>query len=96
MATFTVTCPGCQGRLVIDAQLEAVVAHHPPPRARSGMDLGDALSALKGQAAKRDEMFREQVKAQQSKSQVLARKFEEGLKKAKDDPDRPVNPMDLD
>lgn len=96
MATFTVTCPGCQGRLVIDAALEAVVAHQPPPRVRSGMDLGDALSALKGQAAKRDEAFKEQVKAQRSKSQVLARKFEEGLKKAKDDPERPVNPMDLD
>lgn len=96
MATFSVTCPGCQGRLVIDGALEAVVSHEPPPRVRSGMGLGDALSALKGQAAKRDEMFKEQVKAQQSKSQVLARKFAEGLKKAKDDPDRPVNPMDLD
>jgi len=96
MATFTVTCPGCQGRLTIDAALEAIVAHEPPPRVRSGMDLGDALSSLKGQASRREERFKEQVKAEESKAQVLDRKFREGLKKAKDDPGRPTNPLDLD
>jgi hypothetical protein len=96
MTTFTVTCPGCQGRLTIDPGLQAIVAHEPPPRVRSGMDLGDALSSLRGQADRRHERFKEQVKAEEQKSQVLDRKFKEGLKKAKDDPDRPVNPLDLD
>jgi hypothetical protein len=96
MTTFTVTCPGCQGRLTIDAGLQAIVAHEPPPRIRSDMDLGDALSSLRGAAVRREERFKEQVKAEGSKSQVLDRKFKEGLKKAKDDPDPPVNPLDLD
>jgi hypothetical protein len=96
MPTFTVTCPGCQGRLTIDGELQAIIAHEPPPRVRSGMDLGDALSSLRGQADRRHERFKEQVKAEEQKSQVLDRKFKEGLKKAKDDPDRPVNPLDLD
>lgn len=96
MATFTVTCPCCSGRLTIDSALEAVIAHEPPPRPRSGLGLGEALSSLKGAAAKREERFKEQIKAEQSKPKVLERKFQEGLKKAKDSPDPPLNPMDMD
>jgi len=32
MATFTVTCPCCDGRLTIDPALEAVIAHEPAPK----------------------------------------------------------------
>lgn len=96
MATFKVTCPCCNGRLTIDPALEAVIAHEAPPRPRSGLGLDDALSSLKGAAARRAELFKEQVKAQERKPQVLDRKFQEGLKKAKDSPDPPVNPMELD
>jgi hypothetical protein len=96
MATFIVTCPCCNGRLTIDPGLEAVVAHEAPPRARSGLGLDEALSSLKGAAARRDQLFKEQIKAEQKKPQVLQKKFEEGLKKAKDSPDPPLNPMDMD
>ena len=40
--------------------------------------------------------FKEQLKAEQSKGKVLDRKFQEGLKKAKDLPGKPINPMELD
>ena len=96
MATFTVTCPCCNGRLTIDSALEAVIAHEAPPRPRSGLGLDEALGSLKGLATKREERFKEQIKAEQSKGKVLDRKFQEGLKKAKDSPDPPINPMDLD
>jgi len=96
MATFIVTCPCCKGRLTIDAALEAVVAHEDPPRQRSGLGLDDALASLKGARARREELFKDQMKAEQKKPQVLQRKFEEGLKKAKDSPDPPLNPMDRD
>lgn len=96
MATFAVTCPCCNGRLTIDSALEAVIAHEAPPRPRSGLGLDEALGSLKGLAAKREERFKEQIKAEQSKGKVLDRKFQEGLKKAKDSPDPPINPMDLD
>lgn len=96
MATFIVMCPCCNGRLTIDPALEAVVAHEAAPRARSGLGLDEALSSLKGAAARRDQLFKEQIKAEQKKPQVLQKKFEEGLKKAKDSPDPPLNPMDMD
>ena len=92
MATFTLTCPCCSGRLTIDPKLEAVVAHEPPPRARSGLGLGDAITSLQGEAAKREERFKEQMKAEQNKSKVL----QQALKKATDDPSKPLNPMDMD
>jgi hypothetical protein len=96
MASFVVTCPCCNAKLTVDPALEAVVAHEAPPRPRSGLGLDDALSSLKGAAARRAELFQEQLRAEQKKPQVLDRKFQEGLKKAKDSPDPPINPMDLD
>jgi hypothetical protein len=96
MATFTITCPCCSGKLTIDPELEAVVSHEPPPRSRSGLGLGEAISSLQGEAAKREERFREQMKAEQNKSKVLDAKLQQALKKAKDDPSKPINPMDMD
>jgi hypothetical protein len=96
MPTFVVTCPCCQGRLTIDAQLEAVIAHEGPPRPRSGIGLDDALGSLKGAAARREERFKDQLKAEASKRDVLDRKFQEGMKKAKDMPDPPPRPIDVD
>ena len=96
MASFVVTCPCCSGRLTIDPALEAVIAHEAPPRQRSGLDLGGALASLKGEASRREERFNEQMKAEATRSRVLDRMFQEGLKKAKDDPDPPLNPMERD
>ena len=96
VATFIVSCPCCGGRLTVDPELQAVIAHEAPPRPRSGVDLGGAIDSLKGQASRREERFQEQMKAEKSRSRVLDRMFQEGLKRAKDDPDPPVNPMDRD
>jgi hypothetical protein len=86
MASFVVTCPCCAGRLTIDPEVQAVIAHEAPPRQRSGLDLGGAL----------DSRFKDQMKAEATRSRVLDRMFQEGLKKAKDDPDPPLNPMERD
>lgn len=93
---FTVTCPCCQGRLTIDPELKAVIAHEDPPRKRTMADLGTAFGALGARAAEREERFREQMQAEAQKSKLLDRKFQEGLKKAKDSPDPPRRPFDLD
>ena len=58
MATFILTCPCCNGRLTIDPEVEAVIAHEAPPRQRSGLGLDEALSSLGGQAAKLDQLFK--------------------------------------
>ena len=95
--TVKVTCPHCQSKLTVDPALEAVIAHDPPPPKRAAGDLGAAFKALEGASAKREEAFKESVKSEQTKGQVLDRKFQEGLKKAKDAPGPPPRrPIDLD
>jgi len=95
--TVKVTCPHCQAKLTVDPTLEAVIAHDPPPPTRTASDLGDAFKTLQGASAKREEAFKESLKSEQTKGRVLDRKFQEGLKKAKDSPEPPPRrPIDFD
>lgn len=91
-----VTCPNCRAKLTVDPALAAVIAHDPPPRTGAARDLGAAFQALQGASTKREEAFKEGIKAEQTKGKVLDRKFQEGLKKAKDAPGPPLRPIDLD
>lgn len=95
-ATFDVTCPGCQARLTVDPEVKAVLQHTPAPRSGPLASLDKALEAIKGEQAKRDARFREATEAEKSKDQLLTRKFEAGLKRAKDTPEPPRRPFDFD
>ena len=94
--SFTIPCPCCEARLTIDPELGAVIAHEEPPRKRSIADLDKALGSLGARAAEREARFREQMQAEAQKGKVLDRKFQEGLKKAKDSPDPPRRPFDFE
>jgi hypothetical protein len=94
--TVVVTCPCCQAKLTVDPELAAVIAHEAPPRARSTSDLGAAFEALRTKSSEREQRFREQMQAESQKGKVLDRKFQEGLKRAKDSPDPPPRPFDYD
>jgi hypothetical protein len=94
--SFIVTCPCCEGKLTIDPELRAVIAHEDPPRKRTMADLGAAIGALDARAAEREARFRQELESQGQKGKVLDRKFQEGLKKAKDSPDPPRRPFDHD
>jgi hypothetical protein len=95
--SFDVRCPGCQGTLTIDPELRAVIAHAPPPRTGPAASLDKAMEGLRGQQAAREARFRQAAESEKTKDQVLARKFEAGLKRAKDDPAPPgPRPIDLD
>jgi hypothetical protein len=93
---FVVACPCCQAKLTVDPEVRAVIAHEAPPPRRTVDDLGGALSALRSKATEREERFRQQMEAESQKGKVLDRKFQEGLKKAKDSPDPPKRPFDYD
>ena len=94
--SFTILCPCCQGRLTIDPELQAVIAHEPAPPQRAAKDLGAALDSLRSKSAEREERFRQQMQAEAQKGKVLDRKFQESLKKAKDSPDPPRRPFDFE
>jgi hypothetical protein len=91
-----VACPCCHATLTIDRELGEVLAHEPPPRTGAARDLGSAFDALRSKSAEREERFRKQLSAEAQKGKVLDRKFQEGLKRAKDSPDPPPRPFDFD
>src|SRR5499425_129663 len=95
-SSFTVECPCCKAKLTLDAELRAIIAHEPPPPTRSVDRLGAAFHKLRARSAEREERFREQLRAEGQKGKLLDRKFQEGLKKAKDDPSPPKRPFDHD
>jgi hypothetical protein len=96
LVNFDVTCPSCRATLTIDPEVRAVLHHAPPPRSGPASSLDQAMEALRTQQARREAAFREAAAAEKTKDQVLSRKFEDGLKRAKDDPSRPTRPIDFD
>jgi hypothetical protein len=91
-----VTCPCCSAKLKVDPTLEEVIAHEAPPRVAPDVNLNDADSILMKQEAAREEKFRQSWEAEKKKEDVLSRKFEEALKKAKEGPaEKPVRDFDL-
>ena len=94
--TFETDCPCCRAKLTIDRGLGVVLSHVAPMRPPT-VDLDDTARLLREQAASVEAKFRASVEAEKSKEDVLARKFAEGLKKAKDGPiEKPIRDFDLD
>lgn len=95
--TFDVDCPCCHAKLTVDRDLGVVLSHVPPPKPPSSVDLDDTARLLREQADSVEAKFRASVEAERTKEDVLARKFAEGLKKAKDAPvEKPLRDFDLD
>jgi hypothetical protein len=95
---FEVECPCCQAVLKIDPETKAVIAHAVPEKPPAIEDLAAAVAKLKGEAGRRDEVFRKQFEAEKSHGRVLEKKFDELLKQAKEHPDLtpPRRDIDLD
>lgn len=95
--TFELSCPCCSAKLIVDRELGVVLSHVPPPRPPSSVDLDDTARLLRAHDEAVEAKFRASVEAEKSKEDVLARKFAEGLKKAKDGPvEKPLRDFDLD
>jgi hypothetical protein len=93
---FEVECPCCNAVLKIDPETRAVIAHAVPEKPPPIEDLAAAVAKLKGEAGRRDEVFRKQFEAEKSHGKVLEKKFDELLKQAKENPDLPPPLRDID
>lgn len=95
--TFSVTCPCCGASLVIDEQAKVVADHTPPPSKKETTSFEDRMAKLKEEKRLAEEKFKESVRAEDSKKEVLEQKFQDLFKKAKDEPAGPgVRDIDLD
>ena len=95
---FEVTCPCCGALLKIDTATAAVIAHTPAVKPRMFNDMEEAARAMKEQDSRRESIFRQSVEAQKHASELLDKKFQEAVKKAKESPDtgKPIRDFDLD
>lgn len=93
---FDVECPCCQAVLKIDAETQSVIAHTIPEKPKVIEDLAAEVAKLKGEGARREELFRKQVEAERSHGKVLEKKFDELFKRAKENPDTPPPLRDID
>ncbi len=81
----------------IGSALGKVISHEAPPRHTKAPDLDRATELIEKQAARREALFKESAEDEKTKPQLLERKFEEALKKAKDEPAGPtLRDIDLD
>ncbi len=96
-STIQVTCPCCEATLTIDASLPAVLDHKLPAKPQVVAHMKDITKHLKDEATRRDEKYQQLLEAEKSKGKVLDRKFQELLKKAKEEPiTKPLKDIDLD
>jgi ribulose kinase len=95
---FEVTCPCCNAVLKVDADAQAVIAHTPAVKPKTFNDIEEAARAMKEQDSRRDSIFRQSVEAQKHASDLLEKKFQEAVKKAKESPDtgKPIRDFELD
>jgi hypothetical protein len=95
---FEVMCPDCGAMLKIDPVTRAIISHKSAPKKKTFEDLSEAAKALRDADARRDSLFQQSIEAQKNKDDVLAKKFAEAVKKAKETPlgDRPLRDFDLD
>ena len=95
---FEVQCPCCGAALKLDAETRAVISHKAKEKPPPIEDLSAAVARLKGEPARRDEVFRKSLEEQKTHHKVLDKKFEELLRKAKESPDLtpPRKDIDLD
>jgi len=95
-ATIIIECPCCRATLRVDAFL-AVVLSHTVPKAPPSLDLDDTARILREQRERVEEKFRQSVESERMKDDVLDRKFQDGLRRAREGPvEKPIRDFDLD
>src|ERR1700730_17303325 len=97
-SAFEITCPCCSAVLKVDAESQAGIAHTAAVKPKTFNDIEEAARAMKEQDSRRDSIFRQSVEAQKHAGDLLEKKFQEAVKKAKESPDtgRPIRDFDLD
>ena len=97
-SNFELTCPCCGALMKVDVSTKAVISHTAAVKPRTFADMEEAARALKEHDNRRESIFRQSMDAQKNASELLEKKFQEAVKKAKETPDtgRPIRDFDLD
>jgi len=82
----------------VDVATKAVISHVAPVKPKTFEDMEAAARAMREQDSRRESIFKQSVEAQKHASDLLEKKFQEALKKAKESPDtgKPIRDFELD
>ncbi len=93
---FDVVCPCCGAVQTVDVRLRRVVAHQEPSR-EDKLELNQAQRILAEEAARREALFEQSVNDERTRGDVLSKRFDEALERARDEPvTRPARDFDID
>ena len=97
---FEITCPTCEGWILIDLESGEVLRHGAKGETREdakpagGTTFADLMDRVKGREERGDDTFSDAVKSVEDSKKKLEDAFEEAKKKAKERPDdKPSNPF---
>jgi hypothetical protein len=94
-ARFTLICPCCEAKLVIDAQTGALLSHE--EKAKPVATFEEMAKDLERQKQTRDQLFAQEMGSVKDRERLLEEKFREALKRADKDKDKVYrNPLDMD
>ena len=93
---FEIHCPCCGALMKVDAGLKQVISHTPPARPKTFQDFEEAARSMREQDSRRESIFQQSVEAEKNKADLLNKKFEEALKRAKENPDEGPRIRDID
>lgn len=96
---LTVTCPDCGSDLTVDVATGEVLFHKAPKRPTAGgHDFDSLMKGLDTERERAEAVFERSKSALKDQDRLLEEKFEEALRRAKEDPDDepPPRPWDLD
>lgn len=95
---FEVTCPCCGALLKVDADTKAVISHTAKAVPKTFADMEAAARAMKENESRKESLFRQSVEAERNKADLMEKKFQEAVRKAKETPDtgKPIRDFDLD
>jgi len=95
--TFEIACPHCSASLKVDIETRAIISHTAPAAPKTFADMEAAARSMREQDQRKESIFRQSVEAQKHQGDLLEKKFQEALKRAKETPDTPkIRDFDLD
>jgi len=85
--------------LKIDAATKSVISHVAKEKPKTFIDMEAAAKHMREADGRKESLFRQSVEAEKNKADVMEKKFQEAIRKAKESPDVPGKPLrdfDLD
>jgi hypothetical protein len=92
---FTLVCPCCEATLIVDAETGALLSSEEKRKPLASFD--EMVKGLDKQKQVREQIFAQEMSSMKNRERILEEKFQEAMKRAEKDKDKPyINPMDID